>query len=82
MQLIKGHISRYLNAASDRVPTTISLTLRVISKENTLNIFCSELGPLTRLKKDKENTTKSTKVTILSWLTKETPKRSDTMMSN
>lgn len=44
----------------------------------TLNGLCSELGPRTRLKKDKGNTAKNTKVTILRWPTKETLKRSDT----
>jgi hypothetical protein len=53
----------------------ISLTLRVISKENTMNRLRSELGPLTRLKKDKGNIAKSMKVTILRWSTKEMLKR-------
>jgi maltoporin len=65
--------------ANDRVTTMISLTLRVMAKEDTLNRLCNELGPLTRLKKDKGNTAKSTKVTILRWPTKEALKRSDTM---
>jgi hypothetical protein len=77
--LIKGHVPGYSNAANDRVPTTISLTLRVIAKEDTLNGLCSELGPLMKLKKDKGNTAKSTKVTILWWPTKEALKRSDTI---
>jgi hypothetical protein len=60
----------------------ISLTLGVISKENTLNRLGHELCPLMRLKKDKCNTTKSTKMSILQWPTKKTLKRSDTMKSN
>jgi hypothetical protein len=36
MSHINGHIMENLNAMSNRVPTMISLTLRVITKENTL----------------------------------------------
>jgi hypothetical protein len=35
MRLIKCHIMRNSNVTSNLVPTTISLTLRVITKENT-----------------------------------------------
>jgi hypothetical protein len=37
MWLIKGDIMGNLNAMSNRIPTMISLTLRVITKESTFN---------------------------------------------
>jgi hypothetical protein len=36
-RLIKGDMIGNLNAMSNRIPTKISLTLRVITKETTLN---------------------------------------------
>ena len=36
-RLIKGDIPRDTNTMSDRVPTTTSLMLRVITKKSTLN---------------------------------------------
>src|SRR6266540_2130057 len=81
-RLIKGDIPRDTNTTSDRVPTTIALTLRVIAKKSTLNGLGSELCPLTRLKQDKNNTTESMKMTILWRTTKETLKRSGTLKSS
>ena len=81
-RLIKGDIPRDTNPTSDRVPTMIALTLRVIAKKSTLNGLGSELCPLTRLKKDKNNTTESTKMTILWRTIKETLKLSGTLKSS
>src|SRR6266508_1329317 len=81
-RLIKGDIPRDTNTTSDRVPTMIYLTLRVIAKKDTLNGLGSELCPLMRLKKDKNNTAESTKMTILWRTTKETLKRSGTLKSS
>jgi hypothetical protein len=40
MRLIKGNIMGNLNATSNRIPTAISRTLRVVTKKNTLDQLC------------------------------------------
>ena len=39
-RLIKGDITGNPNATSNRIPTTISLTLSIIAKEHTLDRLC------------------------------------------
>jgi hypothetical protein len=65
MRLVKGNITGISNATSNWIPTTTSLMLRVITKEDTLDRLCHYLCPLMRLEKNKDNTTKGTKVAIL-----------------
>jgi hypothetical protein len=40
MRLIKGNITGNPNATSNRIPTTISLALRVVTKESTMDKLC------------------------------------------
>jgi hypothetical protein len=55
---------RYPHATSNRIIATITLMLSAIPKENTLNRLGSQLGTLTRRKKNITNTTKASKMTV------------------
>ena len=67
---------------SDRVIVVITLIFRTVPKENTLNGLRSEVGSLTRWKKDVTNTSKTTKMAIGRWGAKKTLIGSATLKSS
>ena len=60
-RLVKCHITRDAQAATNRVPTSIALVLITVAKENTLNRLSSQFGAFSGGKKNIADASKHTK---------------------
>ena len=64
MRFIEGDIPRNPHAASNGISAAIAFVFSVVPKKDTLNRLGSQLGSLTRRKKNVADTTKTTEMGI------------------